>query len=1076
MLDAVEEWALLESARRFSVVFDPTAQQLATGRDTVKIGFRNAFGAVAAWLLLFCLVDRAGAVDASVPLSLLERTAFHAREGAPGGIQAVVQTSDGVLWLGTQGGLYQFDGVVFRRYLPPEPDRLPDWNVSALAAASDGGLWAATRFGHVYLIGRNSLRVFGAAEGLPEHTIFGLVVASSGRVWVGSRFGVFRLIGNRWAKLLNIDGTPSSADDYDCLKLDRHGNLWMTDRMHLSVLRPDAEHVTVLRTLKVPQGILLDGRGEAWLSDSRGIYRLTDERVGIPESKLPGTSHGSPNQAFVYFIDSAGMAWGLTSRGDGFRIPLPELAPRSEAAGLGKPHEMYRERILGIDIAIRPFWVQDLEGNVWITSSSGLDRFRSTKFRRVVIDGNAIGAGALVESNTGVLLTESDAGLYKRVGEEFTRVSIGKAMRCPACPIFMSKDGNLYRSLRQDLQRLGRSGFEPMSQPVDRTQGGLYHAISEDDDGRLWVSVTAGKGIFTWSGEKWEQFRTGPGTQEASLSVTSTGGRVWLGFLHGQVAIVRGSKVRHLDKTDGLSIGDVLVVAAQGEAAWLAGTGGLAYFDGSKVRTVVAKRQPWIGVSGLVLTPEGDLWLNSQEGVRRISKAELTSFLNDPKHRVEDELFDFHSGLEGTPAQFEPLPTAARTPDGLLWFATSTGLFTIDPLHIASNHVAPQVAVAGVRSNGASYFGASISLPARSSAIEINYSAAILAVPDLARFKYRLVGVDANWQDVGGRRSAFYTNLVPGSYRFQVMAANEDGVWSEHAAEMTVEIAPAYWQTGLFRVGMVALVTLLVALSGLLWHRIRVRRISRALRLEAGIQQAERERIARDLHDTLLQNMHALIWRMDVVSRTFVAGDQRQTEMSEALDRAEKALGAGRKRIFSPQESWSEDDQPLVERLSELGQAWSADTGIGFSLDVQDERKLRPGVVSLLDRILAEAIVNAFRHGRASQVMLKLRFEKDSLTCIVSDDGVGVPAEFLEKPPEGHLGLRLMRDRAATLGAHLLIQRGASGGSEIVLTLTSSKAYARAHFIRRLASGLWRLRQRRGHSDLLPGDASEVHE
>ncbi len=1042
---------------------------------TVIVGFRKFLGAVVTWLLCFCCVGQARAIDASIPLNLLERTSFHAREGAPGDIQAAVQASDGNLWLGTSGGLYEFDGVSFRQYKPPGLEHLPDSNIAALVAAPGGGLWATTRFGHVYFITRKSLRVFGPAEGLPEHTLYGLAVGPAGQVWVGSTFGVFRLDRGHWVMIPNSDGTPSSAADFDCLKLDGHGNLWMTDHQRLSVLRPNADRVTAVRAVKTPQGIFLDGQGEAWLSDEKGIYSLSDSRVGIPISRLPGPAQGVLEHPFIYFIDSAETAWGLTARGEGFRIPLPRIAHTVESARLAGAPATDTERILHIDVAIRPFWLEDLEGNVWITSSSGLERFRATKFRRVVIDGNAVGAGALAVASAGVLWTQSAVGLYKRIaGERFTKVDIGKVVRCPTCPVFASKDGTLYKGSKTELQRLGRSGFEPASQPVDQTQEGFFHAISEDDDGRLWVSVTHGKGTFTLSGGKWERFETGVGYPEAALSITSAGGRMWLGFLHGTVIVVHGGQVRRLTQKDGLSIGDVLVVAAQGRATWLAGTGGLAYFDGDRVHTVLARARPWIGVSGLVLTSEGDLWLNTDEGVHRIPKEELAAFLDDPKHPVADELFDVHAGIEGTPVQYEPIPTAAKTPDGLLWFSTSAGLFSVDPRHIRSNHVAPQVAVLNVQSDGAQFSGSSVTLPPGSSAIEISYSAPVLAVPEQARFKYRLEGVDAAWQDAGGRRSAFYTNVAPGSYHFQVMAANEDGVWSERAAEVVIAIAPTFWQTAWFRGGMIATGAALVVLTGLLWHRVRVGRLSRALRLESDIQQAERERIARDLHDTLLQNMYALVWRLDVISRTFAADDNRRAEMEEALDRAEKALGAGRQRIFSPQQPEHEADQTFVERLRELGRAWSANTGVGFAIDVGDESPLRSDVVSLLERILSEAIVNAFRHAGASQVRLKLQFGGDELLCVVSDDGGGIPFEFMERPPDGHLGLRLMRDRATTLGANLLIRHGANGGSEIVFAMPAGKAYARGRFMRRLANGLRFLRDQSSRSSEIPDSVATV--
>ncbi len=1043
----------------------------------MTVGWQRVLKAVVVCLTLLCFADQVHAIDESIPLNLLERTAFHSREGAPGGIQAVAQDSNGLLWLGTSGGLYQFDGVSFRRYQPPGLQRLPDLNFAVLVAAPGGGVWGATRFGHVYYMTEKSLRIFGAADGLPEHTLYGLTVDAAGQVWVGSPFGVFHLVKNRWVAILKVDGTPATAGGYDCLKVDGHGDLWMHDIHHLSVLRANADHFVAVRDIENGEGIFVDRQGEAWLSDSSGIHSLSEGRIGIPESKLPGPKRNPVNRSYVYFVDSAGMAWGLTAGGDAFRVPLPQINGGARKSLPGSAPHAYAERVSNIDMAIRPFWVEDLEGNVWITSSSGLDRLRSTKLHRVVIDNKAVGAGGLAVSESGVLWTSSADGLYRRAyGEGFTRVDIGPSPPCANCGVFAAKDGNFYRGYGGALQRLGHSGYEPMPQPTNRANDSSYHAISEDEDGNPWVSVTYGKGVFASRAGKWTRFDLRKGVPEAALSMTRSGGRLWLGYLHGTLAVVRNGATRLLSEKDGLAIGDVLVVAAHGKLAWLAGTNGLAYFDGDRVRTVVAKRRPWTGVSGLIWTPEGDLWMNGEEGVQRISKEELAAFVSDPTHQVTDELFDVHAGIEGTPVQFEPIPTAARTSDGLLWFSTSAGLFSIDPRHIASNRIAPHVAVLSVQSNSSKFSGDSVSLAPRTSAIEISYTAPVLAVPELAQFKYRLQGVDAGWQDAGGRRTAFYTNLQPGSYRFQVMAANEDGVWSDRSADMTIVIAPAYWQTTWFRAGLAGLGVLLVAICALLWHTTRLRRVRRGLRLEAGIQQAERERIARDLHDTLIQNMYAFVWRMDVISRTFPTDDGRRMEMSEALDRAESALGAGRERIFSPREPSRDDEKAMVECLRDLGLAWSADTGIGFAIDIRNEVPLRPEIVSLLRKILSEAIVNAFRHGGASQVTMTMRFDDDRFSCVVSDNGAGISPELLERPPEGHLGLRLMRDRAATLGARLLIQSRASGGTEVVLSMTSRRAYVAGRFLRRLSTGLRPLRERLWPSTRLPRDVPAVCE
>jgi signal transduction histidine kinase len=385
----------------------------------------------------------------------------------------------------------------------------------------------------------------------------------------------------------------------------------------------------------------------------------------------------------------------------------------------------------------------------------------------------------------------------------------------------------------------------------------------------------------------------------------------------------------------------------------------------------------------------------------------------------------------------------AKTSDGRIWFALEeVGVQVVDPKRLQDNPAAPPVAVTRLVADHRPYpLSTKLRLPALTRDLEIDYTAYSLAIPEKVRFRYRLEGVDKNWQDVMTRRQAYFTNLRPGSYRFAVSAANNDGVWNEQGAMLDFSIAPAWYQTNWFHL------LCLVGFLTLLWwaYQLRFRQLQRqfAIALEARVN--ERTRIARELHDTLLQSFNALLLRFQTVADLLsTRPDEARSALNSTIDQTAQALIEGRDAVQQLRSTVVTDD--LASAIGSLGQA-QATNGSScnptFHIEVEGTpRDLLPITRDEVYRIAGEALRNAFRHARARRIEVDIRYDRRQLRLQIRDDGQGIDPQLLRTDGlSGHFGLRGMRERAQSLGGELTIWSEVNSGTEIDLTVPSSGAY-----------------------------------
>ena len=447
----------------------------------------------------------------------------------------------------------------------------------------------------------------------------------------------------------------------------------------------------------------------------------------------------------------------------------------------------------------------------------------------------------------------------------------------------------------------------------------------------------------------------------------------------------------------------------------------------------------------------------------RVSTRQLDAAFGDPKVRVSPTIYDASDGMQ-TLMGSSASNALVRGGDGRIWAAASEAILWVDPAQPNRNKIPPTVMIKAANAGRRSYrYGPIIVLPKGSDAVRIDYTATSLSVPGRVHFRYRLSGVDKDWVDAGSRRQAFYTNLRPGDYTFQVVASNDDGVWNNAGAKTRITISPSFWQTNVF------ILLCVVVVLALLWsaYVLRTRALTARVHDRLETQVAERERIARELHDTLLQGMQGLIFKIHAIAKRLSTEQPERPQMEKALDEADGVLGEARVRVGSLRSE--RGSEALPNALAAAAERTLPAGSIKARIVVQGTtRPLDPIVFEEVERIGQEALLNIVRHARAGGVEIGIEYTAATLTVSWTDDGRGIEHDVLaDGRRDGHYGLTGMRERAAEIGGDLQIVSGSGAGTRVSISVPGRRAYLHPRrslwpAIRGLASSWGKIRQPAG--------------
>ncbi len=1016
-------------------------------------------------------------------------------QGAPRDVLKFAQTTDGWLWMATPSGLYRFDGITFERMDSIGGHHLLSSNVLGLLAAADGRFFVGYRFGGISLFADGAVRHFSEADGLPSGIVMSITEGPDGAVWAATGGGLAVLARGaaRFERMAPESGLPQGVARQ--VLFSPSGRVWVSVKGGIYYRDPGQARFTRSWPLLDLMGMAQGPDGTLWAGDGTSryyrVYPAAPPGRGAAAPELDGTG---------MFFDSAGVMWLLKSHGLERR--------RGDWRGAPGPGQQLTTES-GISGPLPQTYFEDREGNLWIGTSTGLDRLRRNRIHTLPVaapfDHPAMAAMATMGS--GMLISDLASPRTDSAGPHGLRGQVFGHGFSASC---LAPDGALWLADREHVRRMEGDRVAWRTALPHPELGALSQALAVDAGGRPWISV-ARDGLYRLEGGAWRRngglaaLPSQPGMQVMAMAVDGAG-NVWAGYLRNRIArIGRQDQVRVFGEADGLELGNVLALRADGRHLWAGGEFGLALIDGDKVFHVTGQGgKPFRGVSGIVRTAGGELWLHGADGATRIAAADVARVLREPGWPAPFERFDGLDGLLGGAEQVHPLPSLAQDRDGRLWFATASDIATLDPSAIPRNRAAPPVQLRAVQSDGRSYpagpapAGAAASsdasgpassealrevvLPKGSSDLQLAFTALSLAMPERVRFRYRLEGVDHDWQEAGERRAAFYTNLPPGSYRFQVTAANEDGVWNSEGAALRITIPPRFTQTPWFAASLALLGAM--ALWGL--YALRVRHLTARMHDRLQVRLRERARIARGLHDTLLQSVQSLIMFFDRQAQALPCDAQERIKIEQTLELADQLMIEGRDYIMELRSGDAPGDLAAV--LAEYGGVLLHER---LHASVQgNPRALLPHVHGEVHAIAREALFNAARHAQAARVELALEYGPDCFTVRIQDDGLGMARGLAQgaapggahgaaqgtapcMPPgsehgaprgrahgmvhgrPGHFGLVGMRERAAAIGATLTVDSMPGKGTAIRLSLGAKLAYVerRGAWLARLLPG-----------------------
>jgi len=1006
-------------------------------------------------------VQNARAADIPNPsLFQLQHTSWTERDGAPPRIIGIAQAPDGSLWLGSGEGLYRFDGFTFERVRSIDGDSQAPTEIYSLLATSNGDLWIGTTLDGVILLRNGKVRRFPEFDGLPLHTtVYSLTKDLDGAIFAGTAMGLQRFDGSRWHKIGKAWGVPEMVR-YS-LHLDSDGTLWAAAfKYGLFRLRRGSSQFEHVPGMDSTEGFFDQSpSGEYWASTKSGICPLTEAQQGTSCQHWAlrynrSISSPAPPYGFLTF-DRRGNLWMRPWKGGG--VERLDAAAFRDAVRPGHPQrkpELFTKRDGLTSDAVWSIFQDHRNGSIWVGTEHGLDHFRESAFLPALPTPGASNFGIQPQNGgrTWIGSVERPAGLWIASPEGKTKPVI-TTTDFAIDSLYDTRRGTLWfatdtpvriASIRDDLSTRRITSL-PLT-PELQTQVAVQ-SIVEDIYGGVWVSFIP-YGLAKWEDGHWIRNGGLTGLPDAWVVILSTGadGKIWAGYMNGEVAAIDGRSVRRYTAKDGLNIGPVAAILCGQSDCWMAGPNGLVRFDGQHFHILPeANNRPLLGITGIAMAGNGDLWLNGWDGIRRVSAAELRQAEKNPAYAVHSDLYDLTDGLPSVPQRIRPFPTAVSAPDGRIWFGLRSGVVSVDPRDPNLSSPVPPVSIVRAIADGKAFDATTnAKLSARTRNFEIDYTAVSLNRANRIHFRYKLEGIDTGWQNAGTRRQAFYNDLPPGSYRFMVSASNGDNLWNEAGAIMKIEVLPAFNQTTWFRAACVT------AFFGLLWvlYRYRLYQIRHefAARLEERV--GERTRIARDFHDTLLQSFQGLLFRFQAVREMHrTRPNDIERILESALDEAAQAITEGREAVQGLRASMVESND-LAVAIKILEGEFTAECGdrsaVGFKVEVEGaSRPLHPIVRDEVHRIASEALRNAFRHAAANEIEVELHYDERQFVLKVRDDGKGIDPAFLTtQGRQGHFGIHGMRERAKLIGGKLTVWSAPGSGTEVELRVRAAHAYA----------------------------------
>lgn len=979
---------------------------------------RHLFKPVALPLgLLFALLSlcggRAGALPPESDPGQLGRRAWQTDNGLPQNtVHSVIQDFEGYIWVGTEEGLARFDGQSFVVFDKQNTPQLRSNDVRALLATEkENVLWASTAAG-LSRLRAGVWTTYTTEQGLAGNDVVSAYEAHDGALWVATSSGLSRLFDGAWTTYTTREGLAD--DNVQAVSEGPAGVIWVGTAAGLS--RFEAGKFTNFGAGDgLPGGVAAIepvADGGVWLGTDAGLslygggrFVNYTTRDGLPNDRVTSLRAGREGGLWV------GTAAGAAVFRDGRFGRFAEADPLAD----------------GIVLSI----FEDREGSLWLgTESGGLHQLRARKFTtystREGLSSDLV--KAIYEDGAGdVWVGTYGAGLnLLRDGKVKTYTTADGLASNIVLALFSDAGGDLWVGTPDGLSRL-RAGRFTTYTSADGLPNDFVRSIYADRGGALWIGTRGGLARLKDGEFTTYTTRDGLTSDFVGTVYEDAAGVLWVGTLGGLSKLAGGRFTGYTSK-DGLPDSAVIAIHGDAEGRIWVGTngGGLGLLDGGKFYSFTSRDGlPNDTVYRILEDARGLLWMSCKRGVFSVAKSELREFAGRRSGSLTPTLYGTADGMPTRECSGGGHPSGWRGRDGRLWFSTIKGVAMIDPERVARNTEPPPVVIEEVRVDGALVeVGRRPELTPGSSRFDFHYAGLSYVAPEKVRYRYKLEGFDKDWVEGGDRRVAYYTNLGAGEYRFLVAASNNDGVWSRAPASFDFKLRPHFYRTYWFY----ALCALASAVLAWQLYALRVRQMR--ARFDAVL--AERNRIAREIHDNLAQEILGVSVQLEIVARLMsVSAETARTHLDRARQLVRGSIAEARRYVWDLR-SQSLDDRDLPAALAEMTRRLAAESDVQTQFQVGGTfRPLPQQVENNLLRIAQEAVNNAVRHARARTIYVNLLFDASGVRLSVRDDGRGFDPAGQDGGRGGHFGIVGMRERAEEMGGALVIESEAGRGSEV---------------------------------------------
>jgi signal transduction histidine kinase/ligand-binding sensor domain-containing protein len=945
-------------------------------------------------------------------------------------VQAITQTRDGYLWIGTREGLARFDGINFERIeiLPGSPSL----SISTLHQSRNGDLWIGTDQFGLFKLSVAGIQRFPKPGGGYNYDVREMLVTGDNNVWLTSSGEVFCLTNGSLHAKTKLHRTLQGicADD--------HGAVWTAEGNLIRL--NDGSHTTQpsdkTQLSSTARCIYFDNLEKAfWLGDEENLVQIKDSKTRVYQNLVHPSGYIG-----TILRDSTGQLWVGTYLGLN-RLIDGKLVEQSQPNAT-----QYRIYVI----------FEDQEHDIWVGSEEGLSRLTPKVFNTITkADGLKVNTVVSVcaASDGSVWISPWGGGLNHWINGDMVLLNRTNGLSSDyIMAMAEGHDGSLWAGADNGgaLNRISNNRITI----YDQKEGFIMSpstattALFEDEREVLWVGSR--DLLQCWDGKHFTQFNTIDGLSHPKINAICGGknGVVWIGTEGGLIRWQSGKFTNLAAKNNLLKTLVLSLYEDPGGQLWIGtkGNGLLELKDNEIHEFTTAQGLFSDAIYAIQEDNHNNLWLNSSRGIFRIDKQQFEAVISGRQSKLISISYGKADGILSS-GQYQEVtqPSACKSRDGRLWFRTTQGVAVVDPNHLNINTFPPPVVIQQVVANGHLVNSAIpyatpdiITIPPGRGDLEVHYDGLSFCAPEKCQFRYKLDGLDLHWVDAGNRRVAYYNNLPPGHYRFEVLACNNDGIWSQANAAVSLDFKPHFWQTWWFAT-LLAVLTIgsISSLARYLTKQRMQRKLEALARLNA--VEKERTRIARDMHDEL----GAKLTKISFLGNT---AQMNSSNSSETNDHIGKMAEAARELILSlDQIVWAVDpENDSLENLANYICRYASEFTANSSVQCKFKIPLRLPPCSLSTDVrhnlfltVKEALNNALKHSGATEIVIAISATAEEFKITISDNGRGLAAdnEAVQKSKRSGRGLANMRERLKSIHGSFSAASHPGQGMEISLTI-----------------------------------------